>query len=273
MAVDRKIKIMGIINLTDDSFYAASRMAGEGGIPDLDAVRVRVTSMLEEGADIFDFGACSTRPGSDPVDSETEWKRLEPVLRLVRDEFPGLVFSIDTFRSEIVCRAYDIAGPFIVNDITAGQTDYEMLPTVGEYGLTYVAMHSAGPSGAAGNYPDGVVKAVTDYFEEFAREAAACGIEDWILDPGFGFSKTVAENWELLDNLSCLKAFGKEILVGVSRKRMIYEPLGLTPETCLEATQKAHRVAIANGAGILRVHDVGAAVSTAAQACKEESQE
>ncbi len=273
MAVDGKIKIMGIINLTDDSFYAASRTVGKGGQPDLDAVRSRISSMLEEGADIIDFGACSTRPGSCPVDSATEWKRLRPVMRLVRDEFPGIDFSVDTFRSEVVRRVYDIAGPFIVNDITAGQADYEMLPTVGGYGLTYIAMHSAGPSGAAGNYPGGVVKAVTDYFEDFAGEAETCGIEDWIIDPGFGFSKTVAENWELLDNLSCLKVFGKEILVGVSRKRMIYEPLDLTPDTCLEATQKAHRVAVANGAGILRVHDVRAAVSTAAQVCTEGSQE
>lgn len=151
----------------------------------------------------------------------------------------------------------------MVNDISAGQRDPSMLHTAGRLGLTFIAMHSVGETASTVDYPDGVVAAVQEYFEGFARKAETAGIKEWILDPGFGFSKTVEENWELLRNLHLLRrnygSHSPEILVGISRKSMIYKPLGITPEEALPQTCEAHKLAVEEGAGILRVHDVAAA--------------
>jgi len=226
--------------------------------------------MVSEGADIIDIGACSTRPGSEPVGSDEEWRRLAPVLSLVKDRFPDLRISIDTCWSSVVRNAYNLIGDFIVNDISAGEEDPQMLATVGELGLTYIAMHRRGNLSqmhSLTDYNDVVVR-VMEYFEEFSRKAASEGIVDWILDPGFGFSKTVEQNWELMRGLSTFKSFrdasGKipGLLVGVSRKRMIHSLLGVTPEEALTATQLAHMAALQAGADILRVHDVGETVRT-----------
>ena len=264
MDAERNIKIMGIVNLTDDSYFAESRCVS------VEAALDRVAQMIREGVDIVDIGACSTRPGSSPVGEAEEWKRLEPVLLAIRDRFSDLTISVDTYWSSIVKNAYNLIGDFIVNDISAGEDDPEMLATVGDLGLTYVAMHKRGTPVEMQSLTDynDVVAEVMEYFREFSEKAASAGITNWILDPGFGFSKTMEQNWELLRNLHSFKdirdADGNTppLLVGVSRKSMIYKLLNITPEESLPATQVAHLAALMAGADILRVHDVAAAVQT-----------
>ena len=241
--------------------------------------------MLEQGADIIDIGGCSTRPGSDPVGEAEEWRRLEPVLDALWRRFPDLRISIDTYWASVIEKAWalltrierDSAGAeksrgnihqrLIVNDISAGEDDPGMLPLVGRLGLRYIAMHKRGtPKTMQGlcDYDD-VTQSVAEYFRDFALRAAAAGIEDWALDPGFGFAKTVEQNWELLRNLHRLSdaEFGgrkRDILVGVSRKSMIYRLYDITPEEALPQTQILHYEALRQGAAILRVHDVAETV-------------
>jgi len=249
---------MGIVNLTDDSYYASSRC------PEVSSALERIRTMISEGADIIDIGACSTRPGSLPVGEEEEWNRLKPVLLAVRKEYPSVTISIDTYWSSVVRKAYDLTGSFIVNDISAGEDDPAMLETVGRLGLTYVAMHKRGnpvTMQSMTDYED-VTEEVIRYFDDFAVKASQAGISDWILDPGFGFAKTIDQNYELLRNLSRFKSIGRPVLVGVSRKSMVYKKFGITPEEALPATQVLHLHALSNGADILRVHDVAEARRT-----------
>ena len=263
----RAIQLMGIVNLTDDSFYAPSRVRST------EALLRRVATLLQEGADSVDLGACSTRPGALPVGEKEEWRRLRPALKALREAFPALNLSIDTYWSGVARRAYDTIGPFTVNDISAGAQDPAMLRTVGALGLPYIAMHMRGTPETMQtltDYPDGITAAVLRYFRDFAARAADAGIQDWIADPGFGFSKTLEQNWTLLRELGALQALGRPILVGVSRKSMIYKRFGLTPETSLEATQIAHRIALEQGATILRVHDIAPALATVRQWQAEE---
>ena len=258
MNKDRQIDIMGIVNLTDDSYYAESRCS------DAEAAMSRIRTLVEQGASIIDLGACSTRPGSHPVGARQEWERLSPVLQLVRREFPQLRISIDTYWSEIVSRAYDLIGDFIVNDISAGEDDPHMLSVAGSLGLTYVAMHKRGtPENMTSltDYKD-VVSDIVEYFDGFAEKALQNGINDWILDPGFGFAKTLEQNYRLLSQLEKFKSLDRPILVGVSRKSMIYKCLNISPEEALSATQVLHYRALCSGADILRVHDVAEAVRT-----------
>ena len=263
MKTKRQIDIMGIVNLTDDSYFAQSRCQ------DPEAALSRIGMLLDEGADIIDIGACSTRPGSKAVGADEEWKRLEPVLSAVACRFPDITLSIDTYWSSVVQNAYDLIGDFIVNDISAGEDDPDMLKIVGKLGLQYVAMHKRGnPENMQylTDYKD-VTEDVIYYFREFAVRADDAGVRDWILDPGFGFAKTVEQNWQLLRDLGEILRFAqndgssqggrkRRCLVGVSRKSMIYKPLGIAPEDSLPATQGAHMLALMNGADILRVHDV-----------------
>lgn len=238
------IRIMAIVNLTPDSFHAPSRVAAE-------LARERIRELRAAGADIIDLGAVSTRPGAADVPVEEEWRRLAPVLR---DWDPALPFSVDTTRAEIVRRVYDCAGPFVVNDISAGEDDPEMLATAGRLGLRYVAMHKRGnprTMDAQCIYPDGVMTALTAYFRDFSARAEAHGIGDWILDPGLGFAKSPAQNWEILERLGELRRFGRPILVGAADKRFTGGD-----------TERAHRLAIQHGGDILRVHDVAAARKT-----------
>ena len=256
------IRIMGIVNLTDDSYYAPSRLLGAGR----ERLVGHVGAMVAEGMDILDVGACSTRPGSRPVGAEVEWTRLQPALEAIREAFPDLEISIDTYWASVVRKAFEAIGPFLVNDISAGEDDPDMLPAVSALGLPYVAMHKRGTPAtmqALTDYDD-VVEDVFRYFEMFAERAAAHGTSDWILDPGFGFAKTVEQNYRLLADLGRFRAFGRPILVGLSRKSMIYKPLGITPEEALPATQALHMAALERGASILRVHDVRPARETAA---------
>ena len=231
---------MGIINLTPDSFFPDSRCSVQ------DAA-ARIARMLDDGADIIDIGAVSTRPGAGDVGTEEEWRRLSPVLPMLE----GVRFSVDTTSAEIVRRVFREAGPFIVNDISAGEDDPEMLPAVAGLGLEYVAMHKRGnprTMDSLCSYPRGVVAELAGYFQNFADRAEALGIRNWVLDPGFGFAKTEEQNLELLERLGEFKTFGRPILVGIADKRFTHGE-----------TEKYHRIALRNGADILRVHDVAAA--------------
>ncbi|MCI2082003.1 MAG: dihydropteroate synthase [Bacteroidales bacterium] len=248
----RDIKVMGIVNVDDDSYYAPSRVLGS------DQAKNRIALLLDEGAGIIDIGACSTRPGSAQPDEEKEWLRLEPVLKMIRPSFGNIMVSIDTYRSTIVEKAADILGNFIVNDISAGEADENMLPVVGNLHLTYIAMHMRGTPQTMQNlceYGD-VTKEVIRYFREFAVKAGNNGIKEYIIDPGFGFAKTVDQNYQLLAQLGQFKSLQRPILAALSRKSMIYKPLDISPEEALPATSALNMVALQNGADILRVHDV-----------------
>ena len=257
---DRHIDIMGIVNLTDDSYFAQSRCKG------VDQALVLVEKMVADGAAIIDIGACSTRPGADVAGAQQEWARLSTVLPRIREAFPDVRISIDTFWSDIVMRAYDQIGEFIVNDISAGEDDPGMLSVVGNLGLRYVAMHKRGTSQTMQSLTDydDVTASVLAYFEQFSEKAFDNGIKDWILDPGFGFAKTIEQNYQLLSQLDHFNAFDRPVLVGVSRKSMIYKYFEITPEEALPATQALHLKALQQGASILRVHDVAEAARTVA---------
>ena len=255
----RKTEIMGIVNLTDDSFFAGSRVLGDDGTLPGDIFLKRVEGMLADGADIIDLGACSTRPGSDPVVEDVEWERLRPALEQLADAFPDARVSIDTFRPGIVSRAFDVIGPFIVNDVSGGCP--EMWKLLGTLGLTYVAMHTRGTPKdmqTLTDYDD-VTAAVLRFFDGISETAERHGVKDWILDPGFGFAKTVEQNWQLLMELKAFARFGRPILAGLSRKSFLYRPLGITPDEALPATCAANLLALQGGADILRVHDVAPA--------------
>ena len=258
MNANRHIDIMGIVNLTDDSYFSDSRC------PSAEAAVERVGRMLAEGATIIDIGACSTRPGSEPVGAAQEWNRLEPALKAIRQTYPDVHISVDTYWSEVVSRTYDLVGDFIVNDISAGEDDPAMLPVVGNLGLKYVAMHKRGTPvnmQSLTDYND-IVGDVLSYFNRFAESALQNGISDWILDPGFGFAKTIDQNYQMLSRLDEFKSLDRPLLVGVSRKSMIYKLLDISPEESLPATQVLHLRALQLGADILRVHDVAEAART-----------
>ena len=238
----RESQIMAIVNLTPDSFYAASRNIS------YEQVRLRVEQTISEGATIVDLGGYSSRPGAEDVSLDEEWERLQMGLEAVS-------------RSEIVCRAYEEYGPFIVNDISAGELDQDMLKVVARLGLPYIAMHMRGnprSMSALTEYEDGVVNGVRDYFVERSREMLDAGISpnNIILDPGFGFAKTTEQNMELLGGLGAIRELGYPLLVGVSRKSMIYLPLGITSDEALAGSLALAWEALRGGDAILRVHDV-----------------
>lgn len=275
MDADRQIDIMGIVNLTDDSYFAPSRCAN-----DLGSAMEKISDMISQGASIIDIGACSTRPGSEPVGAEVEWSRICPVLASVVERFPDQRVSVDTYHASVVERAFALMAlslgetkareQLIVNDISAGEDDPSMLGLVGRLGLVYIAMHKRGTPmtmQSLCDYDD-VMAEVREYFDAFAIKAESNGIKEWILDPGFGFAKTVEQNLQLLAGMDRLTGmYGgsrRKILAGVSRKSMIYRYLDITPEESLPATQVLHLKALQCGADILRVHDVAEAVRTVA---------
>lgn len=273
MDKNRRIDVMSIINITDNSYFAESRCLSSDGSDDISKILKRAERMLKEGASILDIGACSTRPGSAPVGEEEEWRRLKPALNAIRTEFPGVTISVDTYWPSVVRHTYNIIGRFIVNDVTAGEGMYdktsgdtpgEMLTTAAELKLPFVAMHMRGNPMTMQSLTeyDDIAEDVLEYFRKFEDKAKSVGLTDWILDPGFGFAKTIGQNYELLRKLDIFKSLGKRILVGVSRKSMIYRKFNITPEESLPATQVLHYEALRNGADILRVHDVAEAVRT-----------
>ena len=251
---------MAIVNATPDSFYASSRTQSHR------AVAERVEKALNEGAAILDIGGYSSRPDAEDVSAEEEWQRVEMALSATREVSGDVPISIDTFRAEIIRRATDRFGEVVVNDITAGQGDKEMLNVVAERKLPYIAMHMRGTPQTMQQqteYSD-VVAEVARELQERLSAIDKAGVERSrvALDPGFGFAKTVEQNYELLAGLHRLKALGQPLLVGVSRKSMIYKPLGITPDEALSATQAVHWEALRQGATLLRAHDVAEAVQT-----------
>lgn len=247
--------VMGIVNTTPDSFYSPSRCNRP------EDVVARLLQMQSQGAAVVDIGACSTRPDASLPSVQEEWARLEPVLRAIRqyltENGPNALppLSLDTFRPHIVEKAYNLIGPFWVNDVQAGAEDPAMLPLVAQLGLPWVAMHQLPYQN-----PD----AVFAFFQNVLERAYKAGIRDVILDPGFGFHKTEAQNYALLqalDQWTPSRPSGTiPLLVGISRKRMTYKPFGLTPDNALEITSALHLQLLFKGASILRVHDVPSAV-------------
>ena len=251
----RRSLVMGILNVTPDSFYADSRTFC------CEQVMERVADFVAQGADIIDVGGYSSRPGAEDVGLEEEWRRVSMALDVVASIDSGVVISIDTFRAEIVRRAVAKYGAIIVNDISAGEADENMLAVVAEHKLYYVAMHMRGlPSTMSQltQYDGGVVRGVVDYFGQRIEHILAAGVakERLILDPGFGFAKSVEQNWELLASLDELRRLGYPLLVGVSRKSMIYKPLGITAEESVAGSLALAWEVLRGGNVILRVHDV-----------------
>lgn len=244
-------KIMGILNITPDSFYDGGKYNS-----DIKALK-HVEKMIDSGADIIDIGGYSSRPGAFEVNVIDELNRVIPHIKLIKDKFPRTIISIDTFRSEVAAEAIN-SGADIVNDISAGNLDPLMFKTVSKYKVPYILMHLRGnPSNMMSktNYDD-VTSDVCKYFSERISKAKSEGINDIIIDPGFGFSKTLKQNYELLNNLDFLKQIQKPILVGISRKSMIYKLLSTTPEKALNGTTVLHSISLIKGANILRTHDV-----------------
>lgn len=243
--------VMGIINVTPDSFYEGSRCDSPK------AVLKQAEKMLADGADIIDIGAQSTRPNATQISMEEELSRLAGIVDVITDKLPEAIFSIDTFYSKVaeICVA---AGASIINDVSGGQMDENMIATAGKMDVPYVCMHMRGTPQTMQqlNDYDNVSQAVIDYFSNKIQECTAAGIKDIIIDPGFGFSKNIRQNFELLGNLQLLKMLNRPILVGLSRKSTIYKTLGVTAEEALNGTTVLNTVALMNGASILRVHDV-----------------
>lgn len=253
----RRPWIMGILNVTSDSFYAGCRDMDD------EEIRARICAVRDEGADCIDIGACSTRPGSEAIDADTELKRLLNAISIVRSEWQDAVISIDTFRASVARRCIE-AGADIINDISGGTLDAEMFDTVAELRVPYVMTHMRGtPSSMASlNQYDDVVADVISELAYRIRELRQRGVCDIIADPGFGFAKDVEQNYRLLSSLDEICKMGFPVLVGVSRKSMIWKPLGLTPSDSLPGTIALNVFALLHGASILRVHDVAAAVQS-----------
>ncbi len=250
--------VMGILNVTPDSFYDGGHYETET------AIIGRIHQIVEEGAGIIDIGAYSTRPGAAMVDKKEEVARLAPAVELVRKYYPSVPVSIDTFRSEVAREIYHCLGEVIVNDISGGTMDTEMFGFIAETRLPYVMMHIQGtPQTMQKNpvYRD-VTKEVYRFFEERTDLLRAAGMENIILDPGFGFGKTLEHNYELMNHLDLFQELGYPLLVGISRKSMISRLLETTPAEALNGTTVLNTVALMKGAAILRVHDVKEAVET-----------
>ncbi len=261
LVIERPI-VMGIINATPDSFYESSRMAG------VDDALHKAEQMLREGATILDIGAQSTRPGAKQVGAAEEWKRLLPVVDAISKEFPQAYLSIDTYHSE-VARYGAAHGASIINDISGGSFDKDMLATVAALRTPYVCMHIKGTESTMheksvyGN----ITTEVLDYFIGKTESCKQAGITDIIIDPGFGFSKTSAQNFELIRNLNSFSMLAKPLLLGVSRKSTIYKTLGITAEESLNGTTVLHTAGLLKGATILRVHDVKEAMQAIELVC------
>ena len=247
--------VMGIINITPDSFYSGSRVNDEQSLIE------RVRQMLADGADVFDVGACSTRPGSESVDAQGEMDRLEWALKVIRREAPDMILSVDTYRAAVARRCVEEWGVDIINDISGGTIDEAMFATVADLRVPYVLMHMRGTPETMSQLTD-YDDVTADVLEWMARRIDALrqmGVADIIADPGFGFAKTLEQNYELLSRLEAFHALNAPLLVGVSRKRMIYMPLGCTADEALIGTTVVNTLALQQGAHILRVHDVKAA--------------
>ena len=249
-------QVMGILNVTPDSFYAASR-----GVTERYTLE-RLQQIVDEGASIVDIGAYSSRPGAQEVSAEEEMERLRNGLEIIRQHHPDTIVSVDTFRADVAKMCVEEYGVAMINDISAGQMDKDMFTTIARLGVPYVIMHMKGTPQTMQNDPqyDHFLKEIFYYFSEKVQKLRDLGVKDIIIDPGFGFAKTLEHNYELMNHLEEFSLFELPLLVGISRKSMIYKLLGTTPEEALNGTTTLNTIALMKGANILRVHDVKAAM-------------
>ena len=250
-----KPTVMGILNITKNSFYDGGKWNS------IDKILSHVEKMLAEGATFIDVGAYSSKPNAEFISEDEELSQIVPIIKLLINKFPNILISVDTFRAN-VAEACVIQGAALINDISAGNLDSQMLPTIAKLQVPYIMMHMRGNPQTMQSLTqyENLVKEVLFYFSEKIADARALGINDIIVDPGYGFSKTLAQNYELLRQSEILKILELPILVGVSRKSMVYKALDITAENALNGTTFLHAIALTKGASILRVHDVKEAV-------------
>ena len=258
LIVDKPL-VMGIVNITPDSFFAGSRKQDTTAIVEL------AGQMLKDGADILDIGGQSTRPGSEQLSAGEEMERTIPAIKAIHQCFPEAIVSVDTYHSLVAKEAVD-AGASIVNDISGGTLDPAMIPVVASLRVPYVLMHMRGTPATMQEHTNyhNVTLELIDYLSKRIDEIRRAGIKDIIIDPGFGFAKTIEQNFELLRNLSLFKVLSHPLLLGVSRKSTIYKTLGITAEQALNGTTVLNTIGLMKGANILRVHDVKEAVEAVA---------
>ncbi len=256
--------VMGIVNVTPDSFYDGGKFNDEK------VLLSAVGKMVADGASIIDVGGISTRPGALTVSTKTELERLLPAVTAIRKNFPEIPISVDTFRSWVAVRIIDEIGPVIVNDISGGSLDSKMFETVGKMKVPYILSHIQGTPADMQEDPhyEDVIKEISNYFSERVKRLTKFGVEDIIIDPGFGFGKNLDHNYELLNRLDSFKVFQLPVMVGLSRKSMIWKALEITPETALNGTTVVNTLALMGGADILRVHDVKEAVEVVKIFCE-----
>lgn len=248
-------KVMGIVNVTPDSFYASGRT------PDPENLELRIRQLRNEGADIVDVGGCSTRPGASEVNEEEEYRRIAPALELLKKIWPEVPVSVDTYRATVARRCVEDWGVDIINDIGGGTLDPDMWNTVAELRVAYILTHMRGTPSTMQehtSYEDVTAEVLTDLSRK-VYVLRDLGVNDIIIDPGFGFAKTVRQNFRLLDELGEFCKMGLPVLAGLSRKSMIWKTLGVSPEESLEGTVALNAIALREGASLLRVHDVKAA--------------
>ncbi len=250
--------VMAVLNVTPDSFYPGSRNDTEKSLFD------KIDKAIAEMADILDIGGISTRPGADIIDIEQEWSRIKMALEYISKNYPKTAVSVDTFRSEIVRRAYEQFGIDIVNDISGGNLDEKMIGTVGELNIGYIGMHMRGTPANMQEHThyDNLMFDLTRYFGEMTEKCKHAGIADIIIDPGIGFSKTLEQNYHIINHLEIIKSLGYPILIGASRKSFVYKLLDDIPGNMLNATTVMNTISLLKGADIIRVHDVKEAVET-----------
>ena len=251
-------QVMGILNVTPDSFYAGSRSETEKDITE------RLHQIIDEGASIIDIGGYSSRPSAEHISVKEEMNRLRNGLEIIRKHSPNAIVSVDTFRADVATMCVEEYGVAIINDISAGQMDKEMFSTIARLGVPYIIMHMKGTPQDMQVSPqyDHFLKEIFYYFSKKVQKLRDLGVKDIIIDPGFGFGKTLEHNYELMNHLEEFNLFELPLLVGISRKSMIYKLLGTTPEEALNGTTALNTLALLKGANILRVHDVREAVET-----------
>lgn len=251
-------QVMGILNVTNDSFYDGGKHINPAKALE------KVAQFIKEGASIIDIGAYSSRPGAKHISQDEEWNRLKEILPIVNKEFPKTTISVDTFRAEIAEKSIE-NGAHIINDISAGEMDEKMFDTIAELQVPYIIMHMQGTPQNMQNNPQYscIEKEVFNYFKRKAKQLQKKGVKDIVIDPGFGFGKTLEHNYQLLNRLEILHDLNLPILTGVSRKSMIYKLLEKSPQNALNGTSVVHAICLQKGASILRVHDVKEAVECA----------
>ncbi len=248
--------VMGIINVTSDSFYGKSQFMMKRRI------LKRAKQILTQGGKIIDVGACSTRPGSMPISENEELKRLEKALSVIRKHFPNEIISIDTFRASVAKRMVEDFDANIINDISAGNMDKNMFETIADLNVPYIAMHMQGTPENMQNNPQykDVIKDLFTFFSNKIEQLTRMGVKDVLIDPGFGFGKTLNHNYAILNNLDSFSIFNLPVVAGLSRKSMIYKPLNTDPKNALNGTTVLNTIALTKGAKVLRVHDVDEAI-------------